>query len=75
MLFITFVAASLGIPTAFASTIVNIILGAGTLVTVLTIISTIFSSGATTLMTLGWITFKTTVKSLAKKSMAKAIAW
>lgn len=69
------VAASLGVPTATATTIVNVILGAGTLVTVLGIIASIASGGATTLMTMGWTAFKTTVKKLAKKSMAKAVAY
>ncbi|MBM7636039.1 uberolysin/carnocyclin family circular bacteriocin [Streptococcus saliviloxodontae] len=69
------VAAALGIPTATATTVVNVILNAGTLITVLGIISSIASSGATTLLTAGWAGFKATVKSLAKKSMARAIAY
>ena len=75
MLFITLVAATLGIPSAIATTVVNVVLGAGTLVTVLGIIASIASSGATALMTMGWAAFKETVKRLAKQSMAKAIAW
>lgn len=75
MLFIAAVAATLGVPTAIATTVVNVILGAGTLVTVLGIIASIASGGATALMTMGWATFKATVKSLAKKSMVSAIAW
>lgn len=69
------VAASLGIPTATATTIVNVILKAGTLVTVLGIVSSIASSGATTLLTTGWAAFKATVQRLAKQSMARAIAY
>lgn len=75
LMFVNFVAATLGVPTAIATTVVNVVLGAGTLVTVLGIISSIASGGATTLMTMGWATFKATVKKLAKKSMAKAVAW
>lgn len=75
MLFITLVAATLGVPSAIATTVVNVVLKAGTWATVLGIIATIASAGATALMTMGWATFKATVKSLAKKSMAKAIAW
>ncbi|WP_414841154.1 uberolysin/carnocyclin family circular bacteriocin [Enterococcus saccharolyticus] len=66
-MFLAFVAAALGIPTAAATTVVNIILRAGTLVTVLGIISSIASGGATTLMTIGWAAFKKTVQNLAKK--------
>lgn len=75
MIFVAFVAASLGVPTAVASTIVNVVLGAGTLVTVLGIIASVASSGATALMTMGWSAFKATVKKLASKSMWKAVAW
>ena len=74
-MFLAFVAAALGIPTAAATTVVNIILGAGTLVTVLGIIASIASGGATTLMTIGWAAFKKTVQNLAKKSMVQAIAY
>lgn len=73
--FIMLVAATLGVPTAVATTVVNVVLGAGTLVTVLGIISSIASGGATALMTMGWATFKQTVKTLAKKSMVRAVAW
>lgn len=69
------VAGQLGVGTAVATTVVNVILKAGTLVTVLGIIGSIASGGATTIMTMGWVTFKATVKKLAKKSMVKAIAW
>ncbi|HAB49472.1 MAG TPA: circular bacteriocin, circularin A/uberolysin family [Lactobacillus sp.] len=69
------VAGTLGIPAATATTVVNIILNAGTLVTVLGIISAIASNGATAILTAGWAGFKATVKALAKKSMAKAIAY
>jgi len=69
------VAGQLGVGTAVATTVVNVILKAGTLVTVLGIIGSIASGGATTIMTMGWATFKATVKKLAKKSMVKAIAW
>lgn len=72
---LAFVAAALGIPTAVATTVVNVILGAGTLVTVLGIISSVASGGATTVMTIGWAAFKKTVQNLAKKSMASAIAY
>lgn len=75
MLFITLVAATLGVPSAIATTVVNVVLGAGTLVTVLGIIASIASGGATALMTMGWATFKATVQSLAQKSMIKAVAW
>lgn len=69
------VAGTLGIPAATASTVVNVILNAGTVVTVLGIIGTIASSGATAILTAGWAGFKATVKALAKKSMARAIAY
>lgn len=69
------VAGQLGVGTAVATTVVNVVLKAGTLVTVLGIIGSIASGGATTIMTMGWATFKATVKKLAKKSMVKAIAW
>lgn len=69
------VAGSLGIPTATATAVVNIILNTGTLVTVLGIIGTLASSGATAILTAGWAGFKATVKALAKKSMARAIAY
>ena len=69
------VAGQLGVGTAVATTVVNVILKAGTLVTVLGIIGSIASGGATTIMTMGWATFKATVKKLAKKRMVKAIAW
>lgn len=75
MMFISFVAAKLGVTTAVATTIVNVIISAGTLVTVLGIIASIASGGASAIMTMGWATFKATVKSLAKKSMARAVAW
>ena len=75
LMFVNLVAASLGVPTAVATTVVNLVLGAGTLVTVLGIIGSIFSGGATTIMTMGWAAFKETVKKLAKKSMARAISW
>ncbi|MDY2992695.1 circular bacteriocin, circularin A/uberolysin family [Ligilactobacillus animalis] len=69
------VAGALGIPAATANTVVSIILNAGTVVTVLGVISTIASSGATALLTAGWAGFKATVKALAKKSMARAVAY
>lgn len=69
------VAGALGVQTAVATTIVNIILKAGTLITVLGIISSIASGGAGTLMTIGWATFKATVQRLARQSMFKAIAY
>ncbi|GEP64808.1 hypothetical protein CBE01nite_25760 [Clostridium beijerinckii] len=69
------VAGALGVQTAAATTIVNVILNAGTLVTVLGIIASIASGGAGTLMTIGWATFKATVQKLAKQSMARAIAY
>lgn len=69
------VAGTLGIPTATATAVVNIILNTGTLVTVLGIIGTLASSGATAILTAGWAGFKSTVKALAKKSMARAIAY
>ncbi len=72
---IALVAAQLGVTSAVASTVVNVILKAGTLVTVLGIIGSIASGGAGTIMTMGWAAFKATVKKLAKKSMARAIAW
>ncbi|MFV0382227.1 MAG: uberolysin/carnocyclin family circular bacteriocin [Breznakia sp.] len=75
MIFINLVAAQLGVPSAIASTVVNVILGAGTFITILGIIGSIFSGGTSAIMTMGWATFKATVKKLAKKSMKKAIAW
>lgn len=75
LIFLNFVAATLGVPAAAATTIVNVVIGAGTLVTVLGIIGSIASGGASALMTMGWATFKATVKNLAKKSMARAVAW
>lgn len=74
-IFVSFVAATLGVPTALATTVVNLVMGAGTLLTILGILATIVSSGATALMTMGWATFKSTVVRLAKSSMAKAVAW
>lgn len=75
MLFITSIAATSGVPTAVAKTIYNIAIGAGTAATVFTIFLTIGTAGATTFMLLGWTTIVQTVKSLAKKSIAAAIAW
>lgn len=72
---IAFVAGQLGVANAVAVTIVNVILKAGTLVTVLGILASLASGGATALMTIGWASFKATVKRLAKKSMVKAVAW
>lgn len=72
---LTWVAALLGVPTAIATTIVKVMLGAGTLITVLGMIASIASGGATTLMTMGWAAFKETVKKLARQSMVKAIPW
>ncbi|SDX99976.1 circular bacteriocin, circularin A/uberolysin family [Lachnobacterium bovis] len=72
---IALVAAQLGVTSAVATTVVNVVLKAGTLVTVLGILGSIASGGAGTLMTMGWTAFKATVKRLAKKSMARAIAW
>ncbi|SET19122.1 uberolysin/carnocyclin family circular bacteriocin [Anaerobranca gottschalkii] len=54
-------AALLGIPTATAMTIVNIILNAGTLATVLIALATVLSSGATSILLLGWSTIKAEV--------------
>ncbi|HEM4284628.1 TPA: circular bacteriocin, circularin A/uberolysin family [Streptococcus suis] len=75
MFFLIEVAAALGVPSAVASTVVNVILGAGTAVTISGIISSIASGGATTLLTVGWAGFKATVQRLAKQSMARAIAY
>ncbi len=72
---IALVAGQLGVASAVAQTVVNVILNAGTLVTVLGIVATLVSGGAGAILTMGWATFKATVKKLAKKSMAKAIAW
>lgn len=58
MFFITWVAATLGIPGTVAATVVNEVLGAGTLVTVLGIIASVASSDATALMTMGWLLSK-----------------
>jgi circularin A/uberolysin family circular bacteriocin len=55
------VAALLGIPTAIAMTIVNIILNAGTLATVLIMLATVLSSGATSILLLGWSAIKAEV--------------
>lgn len=72
---IAFVAAQLGVANAVATTIVNVILDAGTLVTVLGILASVVSGGATAIATMGWAAFKATVKKLAKKSMASAVVW
>jgi circularin A/uberolysin family circular bacteriocin len=74
-MFLANVATALGVPEATATTVVNIILHAGTFVTVLGIIASVASAGGTTLLAIGWETFKQTVKRLAKKSLKKAIAY
>ncbi len=74
-MFLFFVAGALGVSNAIATTVVNVVLGAGTLITVLGIIASIASGGAGTLMTIGWAAFKKAVQTAAKKSMARAIAY
>ncbi|MDR3156752.1 MAG: uberolysin/carnocyclin family circular bacteriocin [Lactobacillales bacterium] len=73
--FLANVAASLGVPEATATAVVNIILHAGTFVTVLGILASVASAGSATLLTIGWETFKQTVKRLAKRGIKKAIAY
>lgn len=73
---IAFVAAQLGVTGAVAGAIVNVVSKAGTLITIISIIGGIASAGASAILSMGWATFKSTVKNIIlKKGKAKAIAW
>lgn len=69
------VAAKLGVTSAIAQMIVNSVLKVGELASVLMILGTIASAGTSAILAMGWGSFKTTIKKLAKKSLKRAIAW
>lgn len=66
---------TLGVSNAVATTIVNIILGSSTLVTIIIAITAVASSGLDAILAMGWGEFVATVKQLAAKSVATAVFW
>jgi len=71
------VAAVLGIPQAVAETIVNIILGASTLTTIIVAVTTILAGGVSAILAAGgWAAFVNTVKNIAiKQGVRAAVLW
>lgn len=71
------VAAVLGIPQAVAETIVNIILGASTLTTIIVAVTTILAGGVSAILAAGgWAAFVNPVKNIAiKQGVRAAVLW
>lgn len=70
------IAGTLGVTTTVATSIVSIILGASTIVTVMLAVTTLLSGGVDAILTVGWSTLVATVKQkVAEEGIAAAAAY
>lgn len=70
------IAGNLGVSTAIATSVVNIILTGSTVVSIILAITAILSAGADTILAMGWSAFVATVKKIvAQRGAGAAAAW